>query len=94
MLTKISNFIKAHLISYGTSSSLNYAWSFGSLAGIMLVVQIISGTLMAMHYIPDTTAAFNSVIEYTRNGSYGWAIHDLHANGASFFFHCCLLSYF
>jgi ubiquinol-cytochrome c reductase cytochrome b subunit len=52
----------------------------------MLSVQIISGIFIGMHYVSDTAGAFDSIIAYTRNGSYGWAIRDLHANGASFFF--------
>lgn len=83
---KIISFVKSHLVSYGTPHHLNYIWSFGALAGIMLLVQIISGIIISMHYVPDTAVAFESVIFYTRNGSYGWAVRSLHANGASFFF--------
>jgi ubiquinol-cytochrome c reductase cytochrome b subunit len=83
---KIVAFIESHIVSYGTASNLNYVWSFGALAGAMLVVQIISGLLMCLHYIPDTKEAFESIVLYTRNGNYGWAIRYLHSNGASFFF--------
>lgn len=69
-----------------TPRNLNYWWNFGSLAGLMLVVQIISGIVLAMHYTPDTALAFDSVERIMRDVNYGWLIRYMHANGASFFF--------
>ncbi len=69
-----------------TPRNLNYWWNFGSLAGLMLVVQIISGIVLAMHYTPDTSLAFDSVERIMRDVNYGWLIRYMHANGASFFF--------
>lgn len=83
---KILSFIDSHIISYGTPSSINYTWSFGALAGVMLIVQIVSGLLIGMHYSSDVDSAFKSVQMFTRNGNYGWFVRFLHANGASFFF--------
>jgi quinol-cytochrome oxidoreductase complex cytochrome b subunit len=57
----IVNAIPNHLMDYPTSSNTNYLWSFGSLSGMMLSLQIITGILLAMHYTPHTAFAFNSV---------------------------------
>jgi len=54
-------FIDSHIIDYPTPTNLNYMWSFGSTAGICLVIQIITGILLAMHYIPQIDYAFLSV---------------------------------
>lgn len=69
-----------------TPRNLNYWWNFGSLAGLMLVIQLISGIVLAMHYTPDTSLAFDSVERIMRDVNYGWLIRYMHANGASFFF--------
>jgi len=69
-----------------TPRNLNYWWNFGSLAGLMLVIQIISGIVLAMHYTPDTSLAFDSVERIMRDVNYGWLLRYMHANGASFFF--------
>ena len=61
-------------------------WSFGSLAGLGLVIQIITGVFLAMHYTPHVDFAFNSVEHIMRDVNNGWLIRYLHANGASFFF--------
>jgi ubiquinol-cytochrome c reductase cytochrome b/c1 subunit len=66
--------------------NLSYWWSFGSIAGIALVVQILSGLFLAMHYVPNTQMAFNSVEHIMRDVSYGWLIRYIHAVGASMFF--------
>jgi len=77
-----------NVVGPGTPSprNLNYWWNFGSLAGIMLMIQIISGIVLAMHYTPDTAVAFDSVERIVRDVNYGWLIRPMHANGASFFF--------
>lgn len=78
--------IREHLIEYPTPVNFNYFWSFGSLAGIFLTIQIISGVLLAMYYTPHTLLAFNSIEHIMRDVNYGWLIRYIHANGASFFF--------
>jgi len=82
----ILGFIDSHIISYPTPVNLNYLWSFGSGAGICLVIQIITGILLAMHYTPHVEYAFNSVEHIMRDVNNGWLIRYLHANGASMFF--------
>ena len=75
-----------HVIHYPTPINLNYAWSFGSLAGISLVIQILSGIFLAMHYTPHIDLAFSSVEHIMRDVKNGWFIRYVHANGASMFF--------
>nr|AAN39905.1 cytochrome b [Aerodramus maximus lowi] len=79
------------LIDLPTPSNISAWWNFGSLLGICLATQIITGLLLAMHYTADTTLAFSSVAHTCRNVQYGWLIRNLHANGASFFFICIYL---
>nr|YP_010394356.1 apocytochrome b [Phytophthora kernoviae]UXG56203.1 apocytochrome b [Phytophthora kernoviae]DAZ88364.1 TPA_asm: apocytochrome b [Phytophthora kernoviae]DAZ88797.1 TPA_asm: apocytochrome b [Phytophthora kernoviae] len=78
--------VNNHLIDYPTPINLNYFFGFGSLAGIMLVVQILTGIFLAMHYTPHIDLAFNSVEHIMRDVNNGWLIRYTHANGASFFF--------
>lgn len=72
--------------SYPTPKNLNYWWSFGSLAGVALVIQIITGVILAMHYTPETSLAFASTEHIMRDVNYGWLMRYVHANGASMFF--------
>src|SRR5271169_794619 len=74
------------LYEYPTPRNLSYWWNFGSLAGIMLVVMIVTGVLLAMQYTPSVTLAFDSVERIMRDVNYGWLIRYAHANGASMFF--------
>nr|ADN95233.1 cytochrome b [Actinodura egertoni] len=76
------------LIDLPTPSNITTWWNFGSLLGICLTTQIVTGLLLAMHYTADTNLAFESVAHMCRNVQYGWLIRNLHANGASFFFIC------
>lgn len=69
-----------------TPRNLNYFWNFGSLAGLCLVVQILTGIFLAMHYNASTAEAFNSVENIMRNVNYGWLLRYMHAVGASMFF--------
>jgi len=78
--------LDSHIISYPTPINLNYFWSFGAMAGICLVIQILSGIFLAMHYTPHIFNAFNSVEHIMRDVNNGWLLRYLHANGASFFF--------
>lgn len=69
-----------------TPKNLNYFWNFGSLAGLCLVVQILTGIFLAMHYTPHVDHAFNSVEHIMRDVNFGWLIRYMHAVGASMFF--------
>lgn len=75
-----------HMGEYQTPRNLSYMWSFGSLAGIALMIQIITGIFLAMHYTPHVDYAFDSVENIMRNVNYGWLIRYIHAVGASMFF--------
>nr|AAR16711.1 cytochrome b [Peneothello bimaculata] len=76
------------LIDLPTPPNISSWWNFGSLLGICLTTQIITGLLLAAHYTADTSLAFTSVAHMCRNVQFGWLIRNLHANGASFFFIC------
>jgi ubiquinol-cytochrome c reductase cytochrome b subunit len=80
------SFVDSHIIDYPTPINLNYMWSFGSTAGICLVIQIVTGIFLAMHYTTHVDMAFNSVEHIMRDVNNGWLIRYLHANGASMFF--------
>lgn len=71
---------------YPAPRNLTYWWNFGSLAGLCLMVQILTGIFLAMHYTPETSLAFNSVENIMRNVNYGWLLRYTHAVGASMFF--------
>ncbi len=73
-------------IAYPVPRNLNYLWTFGGILTLMLVVQIITGVVLAMHYTPHASMAFNSVENIMRDVEYGWLMRYMHANGASFFF--------
>ncbi len=81
----IFSFIK-HSADYRVPKNLNYAWNFGSMAGIALLMQIITGLFLAMQYTPHVKMAFDSVENIMRNVNYGWLIRYTHAVGASMFF--------
>jgi quinol-cytochrome oxidoreductase complex cytochrome b subunit len=81
-------FANSHIIDYPTPSNLNYFWSFGSMSGIILVFQMISGILISMHYTPHVDLAFLSIEFFMRQIDFGWLIRYSHANGASMFFGC------
>ena len=80
------SFVDSHIINYPTPVNLNYMWSFGSTAGPCLVIQIVTGIFLAMHYTPHIDYAFSSVEHIMRDVNNGWLIRYLHANGASMFF--------
>lgn len=69
-------------------ANINYLYNFGSLLGLLLVIQILTGVFLAMHYAPHVDLAFNSVEHIMRDVNYGWLIRYAHSNGASFFFIC------
>nr|YP_010536440.1 cytochrome b [Chaetocnema confinis]UYC28918.1 cytochrome b [Chaetocnema confinis] len=80
--------INDSLITLPTPSNISYLWNFGSLLGMCLMIQILTGIFLAMHYCPNIEMAFNSVAHICRDINYGWMLRTLHANGASFFFIC------
>lgn len=75
-----------HLIAYPTPINIHYAWNFGFLASICLIIQLITGIFLAMHYTPHVDLAFLSVEHIMRDVNFGWLLRYLHANGASMFF--------
>ena len=80
------NTLHSHLIAYPTPSNLNASWNWGSLAGLCLVLQIVTGVCLAMHYTAHVDRAFASVQHIMRDVPSGWLLRYFHANGASFFF--------
>nr|AIY51567.1 cytochrome b [Xenophysogobio nudicorpa] len=84
-LMKIAN---DALVDLPTPSNISAWWNFGSLLGLCLIAQILTGLFLAMHYTSDISTAFSSVTHICRDVNYGWLIRNLHANGASFFFIC------
>nr|ADD96729.1 cytochrome b [Crenicichla scottii]ADD96740.1 cytochrome b [Crenicichla sp. 'SPorHYBRID']ADD96741.1 cytochrome b [Crenicichla sp. 'vittata-like']ADD96730.1 cytochrome b [Crenicichla scottii]ADD96732.1 cytochrome b [Crenicichla scottii] len=87
-LLKIAN---DALIDLPAPLNISVWWNFGSLLGLCLIAQILTGLFLAMHYTSDITLAFSSVAHICRDVNYGWLIRNLHANGASFFFICIYL---
>lgn len=75
-----------HLAEYRAPKNLSYLWSLGSIAGIGLMIQIITGIVLAMNYTPQVSFAFDSVEHIVRDVNYGWLIRNIHAVGASMFF--------
>jgi ubiquinol-cytochrome c reductase cytochrome b subunit len=82
----LTSFIKHELTEYPTPRNLSFWWNFGSLAGIVLVIQLVTGIFLAMHYKPDVALAFDSVEHIMRDVNYGWLLRYMHSTGASAFF--------
>lgn len=80
------NVVKNHLCYYPTPNNIFYIWGLGSLLGIMLVIQVATGVLLAMHYVPNIDLAFESVERIMREVPTGWFLRYAHANGASMIF--------
>jgi ubiquinol-cytochrome c reductase cytochrome b subunit len=78
--------LNSYLIDAPTPANISYLWNFGSLLGLCLVIQIITGVTLAMHYTPTVLEAFNSVEHIMRDVNNGWLVRYLHANTASAFF--------
>nr|UGN61717.1 cytochrome b [Cryptocercus shangmengensis] len=76
------------LVDLPTPSNISTWWNFGSLLGICLTMQIMTGLFLAMHYCPNIDNAFSSVVHICRDVNYGWMMRTTHANGASLFFMC------
>jgi ubiquinol-cytochrome c reductase cytochrome b/c1 subunit len=82
----IISFMYDAFVAYPTPKNLNYLWTFGAILSFMLVAQIVTGVVLAMHYTAETTLAFDSVEKIMRDVNWGWALRYAHANGASMFF--------
>nr|QWQ55649.1 cytochrome b [Diestrammena sp.] len=87
-LLKIAN---NALVDLPAPTNISTWWNFGSLLGLCLIMQILTGLFLAMHYTASIDTAFNSVVHICRDVNYGWFLRTLHANGASFFFICIYL---
>lgn len=79
------------LVDLPAPSNISAWWNFGSLLGLCLIIQTLTGLFLAIHYAADIELAFNSVNHICRDVNYGWLLRTLHANGASFFFICIYL---
>lgn len=82
----IFGLMKSSFIDFPTPRNLNYWWTFGGILFFMLIVQIVTGIVLVMHYVPNAELAFNSVEGIMRDVNYGWLLRYLHTNGASMFF--------
>jgi ubiquinol-cytochrome c reductase cytochrome b/c1 subunit len=78
--------VHSSFVAYPVPRNLNYMWTFGAILSFMLVAQIATGVVLAMHYVPSANEAFSSVDDIMRNVNYGWLMRYLHSNGASLFF--------
>nr|YP_010373848.1 cytochrome b [Cletomorpha raja]UPI55388.1 cytochrome b [Cletomorpha raja] len=83
--------VNSSLIDLPSPSNISLWWNFGSLLGMCLLIQIITGIFLAMHYTANVELAFNSVIHICRDVNNGWLLRNTHANGASLFFICLYL---
>nr|AFQ62154.1 cytochrome b [Noteridae sp. MJTNT-2012] len=84
----LMNIMNNAMIDLPSPSNISLWWNYGSLLGLCLMIQIITGIFLAMHYSPNTESAFESINHICRNVNYGWILRTIHANGASFFFMC------
>jgi len=79
--------VHSSFVAFPVPRNLNYMWTFGAILSFMLVAQIVTGVVLAMHYVPSATEAFSSVnFNIMRDVNYGWLIRYMHSNGASLFF--------
>ncbi len=82
----ILGLVHSSFVAFPNPRNLNYFWTFGGILAFMLVAQIITGVVLAMHYTPEASLAFGSVEHIMRDVNYGWLLRYVHANGASMFF--------
>nr|AIG53023.1 cytochrome b [Ctenotus inornatus] len=87
----ILKIVNNSFVDLPSPSNISAWWNFGSLLGLCLIVQVLTGLFLAMHYTADISSAFSSVAHICRDVQYGWLIRNLHANGASMFFICLYL---
>ncbi len=86
----VMGLMHSSFVSFPVPRNLNYMWTFGAILSFMLIAQIITGVVLAMHYIPSATEAFTSINDnIMRDVNYGWLIRYMHTNGASLFFLAC-----
>lgn len=88
MSKSIYSSINKFLIKLPLPINISYWWNFGSLLGFFILIQIISGILLSIHYCPNIELAFSRIIHIIQNVNQGWLIHNIHINGASIFFIC------
>jgi ubiquinol-cytochrome c reductase cytochrome b subunit len=82
----ILRLLNSYLVDSPQPANISYLWNFGSLLGLCLIIQILTGVFLAMHYTPNVDLAFSSVEHIMRDVNAGWALRYTHANVASFFF--------
>lgn len=87
-ISPVTKIINNSLIDLPSPSNISTWWNFGSLLGLCLGIQIITGLFLAIHYSANIDIAFNRVVHICRDVNYGWLLRTIHANGASFFFIC------
>ena len=87
-LNSLTRIIKNSLIDLPTPANITYFWNFGSLLGLCLIMQLVTGLFLAIHYSNTVETAFFSVRHITRDVNWGWLLRIIHANGARFFFIC------
>ncbi|RLU14643.1 cob (mitochondrion) [Ooceraea biroi] len=80
--------IDKNLIKLPTPINISFWWNYGSLLGLFMMIQFITGFLLSIHYCPNINYAFHSIIHIMQNVNHGWIIHNMHINGASMFFIC------
>jgi ubiquinol-cytochrome c reductase cytochrome b subunit len=78
--------LSAHIREYPTPRNLNYWWTFGGILTFFLIIQIVTGVILAMYYVAHSDLAFESIEHIMRDINYGWLIRYVHANGSSMFF--------
>jgi len=81
----ILNMLSQRLTDLPAPINISLWWNYGSLLGLFLIIQIIRGIFLSKHYCPNTELAFSSIIHISRNVNWGWILHNIHINGASFF---------
>jgi ubiquinol-cytochrome c reductase cytochrome b subunit len=82
----IMGLVHSSFVAYPVPRNITYLWAFGAILSFMLIAQIVTGIVLAMHYIPSSTLAFASIEHIMRDVNYGWLVRYLHSNGASMFF--------
>nr|YP_010125588.1 cytochrome b [Phlogotettix monozoneus]QCB91438.1 cytochrome b [Phlogotettix monozoneus] len=88
---KLISIVNNALIDLPAPINLSAWWNFGSILGLCLTIQLVTGILLSMHYTANIEMAFNSVSHITRDVNYGWLMRNIHSNGASLFFICLYL---
>ena len=83
--------VHSSFVAFPVPRNLNYMWTFGAILSFMLVAQIVTGVVLAMHYVPSATEAFASVNHIMRDVNYGWLLRYMHTNGATLFFLACYI---